>query len=489
MFETRPYKLAALREWNYRMSRFETPEIFDIVVANVLEAQGFCTGEVEPEPRSVYSVEKLYSQLEAFNPAKSVTVPLEDKHVQSGISFAYKVFAKPKQQSKLHALRYWDETIISNWKSSAGLTAFGEDKRSSFQRAILSVERILRRERRPEPCVALTRTQKKGKTRLVWGYPMSMTLLEGSFAKPLLSNFKGGGTPMAFAMTSKNLGSQILSAQNHRKYWYSLDMSQYDASIQKEVIQACFSIIRTWFNLSDEYAFGLTNSQVLRIIENYFIHTEIVMPAGRDSKAEGVLYKGKNKGVPSGSYFTQLVDSIANIIMLGTFCSKFGFEVNSDEVKVLGDDLLFFTDTHIDIGKVAEYGAKTFGMCINASKSEHGRGTEPVPFLGRTWSMGLPLRDTEVALKKMLYPENYRKYTDSFKEGRLVVLSYNLSAIQDTRLIPHYQGWKSYYNSSIDVLNQAGKLSGLLRYMLQRTEFREHWRDNAGAINLLKVLG
>ena len=490
MFKKQPYKLRALREWNIRMSRFETPEIFDSVVAKVLRDQGFSPDEVEPEPRSVYSVEKLYKQLEAYDPSSAVRVDINDSHVQRGIRFAYKLFAKPKNHEYLTTLNYYDESIISNWKASAGLTAFGEDKRSAFQRGILSAERIMRRERKPEPCVALTRTQKKGKTRLVWGYPMSMTLLEGVFAKPLLSELKGGLTPMAFAMTNKNLGSRILSAQQNSKYWFSLDMSQFDSSIQKEVIQSCFTIIRTWFDCRQEYFEGLSAGDLLRIIENYFIKTPIVMPAGMDATSEGVLYLGKDKGVPSGSYFTQLVDSISNVIMLGAFASKFGFRVNAEEIFVLGDDLLFFGNSHIDVEAVAKYGHETFGMCINPVKSKHGKADEAIPFLGRDWCRGVPQRDTTAAVQKMLYPENFRRYKgDLRKEARLVVLSYNFSAIQDVKLIPELDGWRSYWNSSVDVLNQAAKLSGLFRYMLTYTEYKEQFRQNRGSINMLNVLG
>ena len=462
MFTIRPYKLAALREWNTRMSRFDTPEIFDSVIEHILQYQGFDCSETPLQPRSVYSVSKLYEQLEAFDPSKSVFVDINDKHVQRGIAFAFKCFAKDRKHDYLRPLTYYDETIISNWKASAGLTAFGSNKREAFSRGTLSAERILNESRKPEPCIALTRTQKKGKTRLVWGYPMSMTLLEGSFAKVLLSVFKKGLSPMAFATTAKNLGSQILSSSNNNKYFYSLDASQYDGTIQREIIHACFGIIRTWFRLDDEYAFGQSNGEVLSIIERYFTYTPIVMPTVSDEKFQGILHTGKKHGVPSGSYFTQLIDSIANVIILGTMASRFGFQVTSHDCKVLGDDLLFFTDSHLDIVELAKYAKETFGMKVNPVKSVQGRSDESIPFLGREWVNGLPTRSSEIAIQKMLSPENFRKYNNARREGKLVVLSYSLSALQDVGLIPDLHGWSSRYNSLEDVLLNAPKLSGLL---------------------------
>lgn len=490
MFKTVPYKLAALREWNLRMSRNQTPEIFDPVVAHVLRGQGFQVESKEYyEPRSVYSVEALYQQLESFDPSKSVFVDVKNKDVQRGVAFAYKVFGRRTGANYLKPLQLWDESIISNWKGSAGITAFGQTKREAFSRGLLSANRILgntgSERRKPEPCIALTRTGKAGKSRLIWGYPMSMTLIEGTIAKPLLDVFKGGTTPMAFAMTNKTLGMKILSASQSKRYYYSLDASQFDSSIQKIMLQVAFSIIRTWYNEKELFDENNTIGEVIDIIEDYFIHTPIVMPTGdKEVKGDGILHFGKRHGVPSGSYFTQLVDSIVNVIVLGTLASKFGFYVSEDEVFVLGDDLLFFTNTHLDVAKLASYAKSTFGMNFNKEKSQHGRTCEPIPFLGRDWVKGLPYRETKKAIKKMLYPESYRRYNDPRKEGRLVALSYNMSALQATSLIPNQSGWYSQLDPT-EIAEQAVKLSGFMRFRL-----RSQARDLLpyGATNLLGIL-
>lgn len=494
MWKTVPYKLAALREWDIRMNRNVTPEIFDPVVAHVLRENGFDPySEAYYEPRSVYSVEKFFEQLESFNPSKSVFVDVSNRHVQRGIAFAYKVFGRKDEQAYLEPLQIWDESLISNWKGSAGITAFGQTKREAFSRGILSAERILGRKglerRKPEPCIALTRTGKNGKSRLIWGYPMSMTLLEGTFAKPLLGILTGMNTPMAYKLTNKTLGLKMLSAVQSKKWYYSLDASQFDSSIQKIMIQVAFSIIGTHFDLEAAYDDANTVGEVLKIVEDYFIHTPIVMPSRSDSKkSQGTLYLGKKHGVPSGSYFTQLVDSIVNIIVLGTLASKFGFYVSEKEVFVLGDDLLFFTNTHLDVAKLALYAKSTFGMNFNKEKSQHGLSKDKIPFLGRDWVKGVPYRETTKAIKKLLYPESYRKYSKEGKEsvkkeGNLVALSYNLSAVQDVRLIPNKVGWHSKFNQGL-LVNQTAKLSGFMRYRLREAKSLKP----IGCTNLLEIL-
>lgn len=482
--------MTALREWNIRMSRFSTPEIFDPVTDHILREQGFDTSHSH-EPRSVYSVEKLYQQLESFDPSRSIFVEI-DKHVKRGIAFAYKMFAKPKDSQFLNHLSYFDENIISNWKASAGLTAFGLTKREAFSRGTLSVERILAKgkdSRKPEPCIALTRTGKASKSRLVWGYPMSMTLIEGSVAKPILSQFKGGTTSMAFAMTNKTLGAKILSASNSNKRWYSLDASQFDGTIQAPIIKVAFNILRSWYDLETIYYDNVTVGEVFDIIEDYFIRTPIVMPTGdREVRGQGILHIGKKHGVPSGSYFTQIIDSIANIIVLGTLSSRFGFRVDGDTSFVLGDDLLFFTNTSLKLEEMATYASTTFGMKFNPKKSRIGKTTEVIPFLGRIWRRGIPTRDTNEAIDKILWPENYRKYGDSKREGRLVVMSYNLSAVQETALIPDLMGWKTRNTNPEDVILNSQKLSGFFRYMLTHTDHANHLRKRNGAVNMLSVL-
>lgn len=483
--------MTALREWNIRMSRFSTPEIFDPVVNHILREQGFDTSHSH-EPRSVYSVEKLYQQLEGFNPSRSIFVNLQDVHVKRGIAYAYKMFAKPKDGQFLNPMTFYDESLISNWKSSAGLTAYGLTKREAFSRGTLSVERILNKgeaSRKPEPCIALTRTGKASKSRLVWGYPMSMTLLEGSVARPILAQFKGGTTSMAFALTNKTLGAKILSAANGRKYWYSLDASQFDATIQAPIIKTAFNILRTWYDMEAVYHNDTTVGEVFDIIEDYFIRTPIVMPTGdKPVRGQGILHIGKRHGVPSGSYFTQIVDSIANIIVLGTLSSRFGFIVDMDTSFVLGDDLLFFTNTSVKLKELATYASKTFGMKFNPIKSKVGTTKEDVPFLGRIWRRGIPTRDTIEAIDKMLWPENYRKYGNAEREGRLVVLSYNLSAVQETTLIPDLMGWRTRGTNPEDIYLNASKLSGFFRYMLTHTDHMRHLRKRNGAVNMLSVL-
>lgn len=421
-FTVRPYRSKRLKPYCERMSKDNTHVVFDDNVAKLLRLQGY---QFEDSPRSIYKVDKLYEALAKYSPNNSPFIDIDD-HVKSGISLAYACFARPEGAPFLQPLAMTPQTVdlvTSSTTSSAGLTNYGCTKAESQVRALERGLQTLKGEKAPEPCLAFKRTQFNDKTRLVWGYPYAMTVVEGLVAYPLNEQFKGGCTPMAFAITSGALGTKLRVAAYHKRYAYSLDMSAFDSSLAKKLIQIAFSILKTWFDCSQiEPTSGKTYGDVFALIERYFIHTPIVMP---DSK----LYLGKRHGVPSGSFFTQMVDSIVNTIIGGAVSSRFSMAVSSREIFVLGDDLLMWSDRDISLDTIARYVTQTFGVLMHGSdKSMKFRFDEAVHYLGRDWPNGMPTLDVDEIVKRMVYPERYRKYSSDVKqrerEVKLLLLSY-----------------------------------------------------------------
>nr|QXV86612.1 RNA-dependent RNA polymerase [Partitiviridae sp.] len=421
-FNIRPYRMKRLKSYCERMSRDDCHVVFDDNVAAPLRLQGF---SIEEAPRSIYKVEKLYEALGRYSPSNAPHVDY-DQHVRAGIALAYACFAKPKEAPFLEALPLTPQTIelvTSNNSGSAGLTNYGCSKAESKLRALERGLQTVRGEKAPEPCLAFKRTQFNDKTRLVWGYPYSMTVIEGLLAYPLNQQFKGGNTPMAFAITSGALGTKLRVAAYHKKYAYSLDMSSFDSSLSGKLIHTAFDILKTWFDCSIvEPSSGKTYGEIFHLVEGYFIHTPIVMPNSK-------LYLGKKHGVPSGSYFTQMVDSVVNTIIGGAVSSRFSLNVSRREIFVLGDDLLMWTNRDMDLDTIARYVTSTFGVKMHgAEKSKKFRFDEAVHYLGRDWPNGLPNLAQDEILKRMVYPERYRRYSTDpkrrEKEVKLLLLSY-----------------------------------------------------------------
>jgi hypothetical protein len=400
-----PYRRAALKQYYSNYSKDNLTVLADTAVKEIVEYQGFV---FEEAPRSIFRSGKLYDALSTFSPYNAPKVRW-DKHVASGVALAWKCFGRPDSSPYIMSLPlnpHSIELMTSNPNGSAGLTAPSKKKKDAKMRALERAVQIIQGDKAPEPCLAFKRTQKNDKTRLVWGFPYSMTVVEGLLAYPINQHFKKWNTPMAYAKTSFAVGSKLRVGARRKKYCYSLDMSQFDASISSVLISHAFNIIGSWFDLEAlEPTTRETYGDILNIISRYFVTTPIVMP-------DGNVYKGKRHGVPSGSYFTQIIDSIANTILCGAISSYFNMGINRRDIMVLGDDLLFFTDHKISLNAISEYAKRTFGINVHgAEKSEIFRSGEVIHFLGRDWHNGHPDLDIEEIIQKMVYPESFRHYS------------------------------------------------------------------------------
>lgn len=423
-FKAHPWRDKRVVDHCKQMSKPDGNIIFDARVASVLRSQGF---EWVESPRSVYDPDQLYAALAKYAPTREPEIRI-DQHVKSGIALAYKVFAKPEDESHLQVLSLVEDdvrTMTSNPTGSSGLTAFGVKKREAIPLALDSATRIVQGKKVPEPCISFKRTQFHNKTRLIWGYPYSMTVLEGLFARPLIDRFKGSYGPMAFGLTSGCLGARLRSSAAWYKYAYSLDMSSFDSSINSKLIDVAFSILATWFDMDEvEPISQIRHGEIFSRVKKYFIRTPIVMP-------DQQLYVGKNHGVPSGSYFTQLVDSIVNVIFCGAISSKFHLDVDSNHLYVLGDDLLLWSNRLCDLGCISRYALKAMGLNVHGSeKSRIMKYDEPIHFLGRVWIDGFPTTGEQEILSRMVYPERWRPYSNDsdVAEAEVKILFLSIAA-------------------------------------------------------------
>lgn len=486
LFRCHIYRSKRLKDYRTRMSKDRTKVLVDDNVKSVLEAQGF---HVDESPRSIYSVEKLYKALAQYAPGKIPKLQI-DTQVSEGIALAYKCFARKSDQQVLHVLPFTPETIVrvtSNPSGSPGVTNYGCSKAESMTRALERGLQTLNGVKQPEPCLGLTRTQFNEKTRLVWGYPYSMTVIEGLVAYPLLSEFKKGHTPMAFSMPTGVLGTKMRVASYHKEWAYSLDMSQFDATLSSTLIHTAFKILRTWYQGDEvEPVSGKTVDEIFNVIEKYFIHTTIVMP-------DGNIYIGKDHGVPSGSYFTQMIDSVCNVIIGGTISAKFNLHVDKNDIFVLGDDLQMWSNRAVSLDVIAAYASEKLSVKMHGDeKSEICHYDQELHYLGRDWVNGLPSLSEDEVLKRMVYPESFRKYPKVQEEVEhqvhMMMLSYasvyrsawriacrviDPNAGHNVQGCSHYDVNTYIYEKGQDDIRPE-MLSGLQRYNLRFKDIDKH---------------
>lgn len=474
-----PFRRATLKAYISQMSSPNPKGIFDDFVAEILEQQGFSW---EEDPRSIYDPQQLYDALKRFATDYSQFEWL-DSNLEFGFRMAYKIFAKPKNLAPLDVLS--DSEVVNTalkLDKSAGLPSLGK-KRDNLTYSFDREYQVRQGLKAPNPCVAFKRTQAGNKTRLVWGYPLEMTIMESRFARPLIEHFLKVRTPMAFGMTKTELGAKIHRyVVEGRGVEVCLDYSKFDSSIPKVMLKQAFRILSTWFSKADEEAYGWDT------VVKYFITTPIVMP-------DGHLYVGKNHGVPSGSYFTQIIDSIVNVAVMYAMSRRFGFDFDPRSLYVLGDDVIVSIEGEFSLRAMSRY-VSQFGLTIHSDE----KSLVGVPhFLGAYWDMGKPDVPVDELVSKAVFPESFRVY-----EGKPhwcaeeVLRSYGSQYLSAIKIVPTRltDTWQHHEMRSVDFPrrdrpDELRYLTGSERFLSEELKLLKRddlYRDRPGTLSIRILL-
>jgi hypothetical protein len=253
-----------------------------------------------------------------------------------------------------------------------------------------------------------------------------MTMMESRFARPLIDHFLAKDTPMTIGTQKYVIGTKIC-CNMARGFTYSLDYSKFDSSIPERFIRDAFNILETWFSPQDR------KDGAWQLIVNYFIHTPIVLPDGK-------LYVGKKRGVPSGSFFTQLIDSMVNLFLIHYCLKKLGHSLKPWKVLVLGDDSIFSVDRRLSLSDLAVQLNK-LGISLNLEKS----GQNTYHFLGARWKHALPRETLPEIIRRAIAPEKpriklYRRKTlqERKRLSYLILFSLASSWVEANRLLPKH---------------------------------------------------
>nr|APG78242.1 RdRp [Hubei partiti-like virus 56] len=254
---------------------------------------------------------------------------------------------------------------------------------------------------RYHPDLAWTRTQmgtvEDPKIRSVWGKSFDNIILEGITASPLINAYRIGTTPMPVGMNYyKRLPTMInqsLYDGNTHYYGVGIDLKSFDSSVQPWLINESFNILEQNIDFTDDMG-----RRSFEYSKEFFIHTPVVMPDGR-------MWL-KHVGVPSGSYFTQMIDSIANSI--ATHYAQLCIYGQMFRTYCLGDDSLFGVPVGFgrpELSTFAEHYAKV-GMLLHPDKGIVATRPDQLEFLGHCASGSRVDRETAAMMRLALYPEH-----------------------------------------------------------------------------------
>ena len=222
------------------------------------------------------------------------------------------------------------------------------------------------------------------KNRVAWVYPIIMVAIENMFFEGFRRTIKGN---VNWVPTPENAHSTFCGPASR-----SYDFANFDSSIPRWLIEEAFDMIKALFDfglyapdangrVGKPYASSSLERLFDRMVE-YFIETPFTTPSGE------VL--SKRHGVPSGSMFTNLIDTIISRMLLtylhGSSCS----------IKTYGDDCHVNCNCNMQ-DAIAQEACRLFGFklkiekpnehgCLTYCKAECHRG---VPFHPGTWFAGI----------------------------------------------------------------------------------------------------
>lgn len=360
--------------------------------------------------RSYYTLEGHYFNLWKYD--RKIEPMPQDPLLDMAIAITREKFRLPVITQSYG----WDELAKVPFipASSAGWNYVGNkgapgNHEIAISRAVLSLKWWLedlelprnRRLFKYHPDLAWTRTQlgtvEDPKIRNVWGKAFENIILEGMSAYPLIQAYRALGKPMPLGINYfKRLPSiinQTLFDGVNYYYGVGIDYKSFDSSIQPWLINVCFDILKQNILFPD-----YESERAFEYSRHFFIHTPVVMPDGR------LWYK--HLGVPSGSYFTQLVDSIANYIV--TMYAQLHHYGQTFETHVLGDDSLFGVPVEYGLPSIDYFRphAERLGLTIHPDKGVIASRPSELEFLGHCAYGTKVDRETAGMMRLALYPEH-----------------------------------------------------------------------------------
>ncbi|UXX19071.1 RNA-dependent RNA polymerase [Jilin partiti-like virus 1] len=399
--------------------------------------------------RSFYTEEGHYLNLWKYD--RKITPRPGDPDIDLALELTRKAFAPTEPILSIG----WDSlgevpyipTSSAGWKYKGPKGAPGNHE-LAISRAVGSLYAWLDSQRpdrdnyprfRYTPDLAFTRTQlmtmDSPKIRHVWGKAFHNIILEGMSASPLIHYYSRIGQPIVVGVhLYKKLPYLIRTCLwdgEHRRIGVGLDMTSFDTCPMPWLINAIFDMIESYLTFPDEMS-----HHAFRYTRKFFIDTPVIMPDGR-------MWL-KKLGVPSGSYYTQLVDSMINYTVIMYLQTKMYNQQFT--TWVLGDDSLFGIPDELgfpDLDEAARI-VKRIGFELSTRKCIVATHPGSLEFLGHVSRGASVDREWSKMILLALFPE--REVTDP---GQSLARVFGLlvdSALNNTPLITLAHAMEALYS-------------------------------------------
>ncbi|BDB16242.1 RNA-dependent RNA polymerase [Aspergillus creber partitivirus 1] len=243
----------------------------------------------------------------------------------------------------------------------------------------------------------------KVKARGVWAYPAEVKVIEARFAVPLMKRFSEvfGKTPYPTGRNmTKALPMLIDHLLNDGKHGLVTDVSKLDTCIGPDYIKWAFALMKDMFFMGFTESSAKRNECVWDFLEYYHTRTPVLLPSGQLIRKAG--------GVPSGSGFTQLVDTFVTVLITCYGLLEQG--ISEHEIKgrifVVGDDMATAVDSTFDIERFTRI-LSTLGFEINPTKVMFSDRAIELKFLGYSKLGGGVFRPDTELIQTAYFPERF----------------------------------------------------------------------------------
>lgn len=237
------------------------------------------------------------------------------------------------------------------------------------------------------------------KTRLIYPLPSWIILAELMFAVPFVEHFKRADTFYTMGISGKDIGRRLKRKMSKRvKHIVGLDVSSFDQNSPNELIVAGFLLLRLNLKLTKIQAI------LFEYIIAYFCTSLLVTKIGKN-----LFQTHKTHGVPSGSVFTNLVESMYHAVLMAYLCPE---EFENDQVMICGDDNLIATNKDLSF---FEKGYSQFNFSLSIEKCDIFKNSKDLYFLGFRWINYIRYIDIELAVHQCIHHSEFMVELDVFE--------------------------------------------------------------------------
>ena len=342
----------------------------------------------ELQPRCAYEPNMLRKHCEIWEKqSATVTRNYDSKALAKAYS---SVLQKFKLRDKVKPIAFDEVPWINDTNFGAPYFKNSKKMESPQEKAIAGAKAI-KRGRAFYPFSGYHRGKSDTEVRIIWAEGKSEWMVGAIFFYPYFEALKMQ-TECPYAGVHKRLGTsaRVNTLKWRSRFILAMDYSKFDATIPPMLIKLAFKIIKHNLELSRK------EEELFDRYVTHFCTNGIIMP-------DGFIYYGRQGGVPSGSVFTSLIDSIVNAILI-EYCMQKGAMLATDYL-VLGDDSIVGLARPVNkaeiVSLIGELGVKvsdddTFVTCAR---------TEASYFLGHYWEYGAPRRDVVETITRLCCPE------------------------------------------------------------------------------------